>query len=181
MSILESIIDLLDGWVNASALVAEPAGYAIAGALERTLQGVQLPATRAATEAFLRSLPPLSNGEAKPESSGTWTHWPSPGARGPTLGVVDVCQLEPRFSSAAAMVESLSVTDEATWNATGCVDTVDSPISWIVGVATGPADPQHVLVLGSGGPMAYVILASSESELERVLGAVSSSLPGAHR
>jgi hypothetical protein len=100
---------------------------------------------------------------------------------GPTLGVVDVGQLEPRFSSAAALVESLSVTDEATWNATGSVDTVDSPISWIVGVATGPADPQHVLVLGSDGPMAYVILASSESELERVVGAVSSSLPRARR
>jgi hypothetical protein len=179
MSILESIVDLLDGWVNATALVSEPSGSAIARALDRTLQGVQLPATRAATEALLLSLPPLANGEARPQSSGTWTHWPSPGARGPTLGVVDVGQIQPRFTSAAALVESLGIADEATWNATGSVDTVDSPISWIVGVATGPADPQHVLVLGSDGPMAYVILASSESELERVVGAVSSSLPRA--
>ena len=181
MSILELIVDLLDGWHNASGLVSEPSDSAIARTLQGTLQGVQLPATRAAAEALLLSLPPLSNGTAPPESSGMWTHWPSQGEQGPTLGVVDVSQIDPKFNDGADLVDSLRMTDEAAWNATGSVDIDGHPISWIVGVATGPADPQHVLVLGANGPMAYVVLASAEQDLEGVIRAIAASIARAGR
>jgi len=181
VSILELIVDLLDGWHNASGLLSEPSDSTIARTLERTLQGVRLPATRGAAEALLLSLPPLSNGTAPPESSGTWTHWHSQGERGPTLGVVDVTQIDPKFDDAAHLVDSLRMTDEAAWNASGSVDFDGHSISWIVGVATGPADPQHVLVLGTDGPMAYVILAFAEQDLEGVIRAMAGSIARAGR
>jgi hypothetical protein len=44
-------------------------------------------------------------------------------------------------------------------------------VSWIVGIATEP-ERRYVLVLGSSGPMAYVILAADESELLDVIRAI---------
>jgi hypothetical protein len=176
VSIFELIVDVLDGWQNARSFISEPSGDAIARSLKDALEGVQLPKTPAESETLLRSLPRLSNGGQIPETSGLWAQWRSPGGPAPILGVVEVSEVVRGCTTAPDLITSLKA-DEEEWVATGSIGSEGQVITWIVGLATGPAEPQHVLVFGPDGPMAFVILASTERQLEDVIRAIRSTLP----
>jgi hypothetical protein len=178
VSILELIVDLLDGWANARSFVSEPSGDAIARTLKDALDGVRLPETPAESETLLRSLPPLFSGGERPESAGSWARWRSPQGPAPILGVVEVSEVDPGCTTAADLINSLKANEEE-WVATGFIGSDGDVITWIVGLATEPAERRHALVFGLDSPMAYVILASTERQLEVVIQAIGSALPRA--
>lgn len=91
------------------------------------------------------------------------------------LGAFEVALIDPTCTSAVDLIDSLK-TGEEEWIASGSVGSDDNFISWIVGIAPAPAERPHVLVLGHDGPMAYVILASSEREIEDVIRAIGDAL-----
>ena len=175
VSILELIVDLLDGWANARSFVSEPSGDAIARTLKDALDGVRLPETPAESETLLRSLPPLFSGGERPESAGSWARWRSPQGPAPILGVVEVGEVDPGCTTAADLINSLKANEEE-WVATGFIGSDGDVITWIVGLATEPAERRHALVFGLDSPMAYVILASTERQLEVVIQAIGSAL-----
>lgn len=174
MSIFELIVDLLDGWQNAASFISEPSGDAIARTLKDALEGVRLPRTQQESETLFRSLPALFNGGERPESSGSWAQWRSPRGTAPILGIVEVSEVDPGCSTAADLINSLKANEEE-WVATGFIESDGHVIAWIVGLATEPAERQHVLVFGLG-PMVYVILASTERQMEDVIRAIRSAL-----
>ena len=93
------------------------------------------------------------------------------------LGAFEVALIDPTCTSAVDLIDSLK-TGEEEWIASGSVGSDDNFISWIVGIAPAPAERPHVLVLGHDGPMVYVILASSEREIEDVIRAIGDALLG---
>jgi len=182
VSILELIVDLLDGGGTTLAVCSlSPPIARLPALLREPFKGFDSPQREERPRRSFyrfRLFPTGRHHPRVPERGLTGT---PQGERGPTLGVVDVTQIDPKFDDAAHLVDSLRMTDEAAWNASGSVDFDGHSISWIVGVATGPADPQHVLVLGTDGPMAYVILAFAEQDLEGVIRAMAGSFARAGR
>ena len=177
MSFLELVADLLDGWANARGLLSEPFGDAVARTLDEAFQDFQLPTAWPESEQLLRSLPPLSDGGGAPEVHGSWTDWSSRDRWGPMIGLVDVSHTDPTFTTGDDLVSSLMTANDVDFVAGGSIGSEEPSASWIVGIATEPAERRYVLVIGSSGPMAYVILASGQRELLDVLRAIRDAIP----
>jgi hypothetical protein len=179
VSFIELAADLLDGWANARALLSEPFDDAVARSLDAALHDMQLPTTWPESEELLRSLPPLSDGGATPVVHGSWADWGSHDEWGPTIGLVDVNHSDPTRTTGTDLVSSLMAANDEGFVARGSIDSAEHSVSWIVGIATEPVERHYGLVLGSRGPMAFVILASDERELLDVIGAIRAAIPRA--
>jgi hypothetical protein len=179
VSFLELIADLLDGWANARGLLAEPFDETVARTLDEAFQDLQLPTAWPDSEQLLRSLPPLSHGGGAPEAHDSWAEWNSEVGWGPMIGLVDVSHTDPTYAIGADLVRSLTTANDEEFVASGSIGSEEHSVSWIVGIATGPEERRYVLVLGSRGPMAYVILASDERELLDVIRAIRGAVPRA--
>jgi hypothetical protein len=179
VSFIELVAELLDGWANARALLSEPFDEAAARTLDEAFRDLQLPTAWPESEEFLRSLPPLSDGGGAPEVHGSWADWGSQGGWGPTIGLVDVNHTDPTYTTGADLVSSLTTAIDGEFVASGSTGSEEHSVSWIVGIATEP-ERRYVLVLGSSGPMAYVILASDERGLLDVIRAIRVAIPRAN-
>jgi hypothetical protein len=114
-----------------------------------------------------------------PEIHGSWAAWGSHGEWGPTIGLVDVNHTDPTCTTGADLVSSLMTANDEEFVASGSIDSAEHSVSWIAGIATEPVERHYGLVLGSRGPMAFVILASDERELPDVIRAIRAAIPRA--
>jgi hypothetical protein len=110
---------------------------------------------------------------------GSWADWGWHGEWGPTIGLVDVNHTDPTCTTGADLVSSLMTVNDEEFVARGSTDSAVHSVAWIVGIATEPVARRYGLVLGSRGPMAFVILASDERDLLDVIRAIRAAIPRA--
>jgi hypothetical protein len=87
--------------------------------------------------------------------------------------------VQPTRTTGTDLVSSLMAANDEGFVARGSIDSAEHSVSWIVGIATEPVERHHGLVLGSRGPMAFVILVSDERGLLDVIGAIRAAIPRA--